>query len=146
MGSAKNMPETHVEDASPHVLPPDVNNEMSMSIWDTIKANPKTIGWCCTLASGPMVYGFDLIIVSQVVAMPAFQYVSPICSLPSRVALSRTTKRKLTDWLIFQEEFWNSRRRKIHHPFDVARPLELHDSSRCHGWSSRLWWYLRSLR
>ncbi|KAH7417853.1 general substrate transporter [Cadophora sp. MPI-SDFR-AT-0126] len=73
MGSAKDMPETHVEDASPHVLPPDVNNEMSMSIWETIKANPKTISWCCTLASGPMVYGFDLIIVSQVVAMPAFQ-------------------------------------------------------------------------
>jgi len=76
-------PETHVEDASEHVLAPDATNEMSMSIWDTIKANPKTIGWCCTLASGPMVYGFDLIIISQVVAMPAFQYVLPICTLPN---------------------------------------------------------------
>ena len=82
MSNTKEMPEAHVEDARPHVLPPDVNNEMSVSIWDTIKANPKTIGWCCTLASGPMVYGFDLIIVSQVVAMPAFQYVSPIFRAP----------------------------------------------------------------
>jgi hypothetical protein len=65
--------EGHVEESNPHILAPDANNEMSLTIWETIKANPKTILYCLTLATGPMVYGFDLIIVSQCVAMPAFQ-------------------------------------------------------------------------
>lgn len=66
----------HVEDqdqAPAHMLGPDASDEMSLTIWQTIKANPKTLAYSLVLAMGPMVYGFDLIIVSLAVAMPSFQ-------------------------------------------------------------------------
>ncbi len=62
-----------VEDISHTIVSPDLGNEMNLSILETIKANPKAIIYCALLCFGPMVYGFDLIIVSLATAMPAFQ-------------------------------------------------------------------------
>ncbi|KAH0846392.1 hypothetical protein AYO21_07482 [Fonsecaea monophora] len=67
--------ETHVEAPYSAVMAPDASNEMSLTIMETIQANKKYIGWCLLLSIGPMVYGFDLIIVSLATAMPAFRMV-----------------------------------------------------------------------
>ncbi|KAK9319655.1 major facilitator superfamily domain, general substrate transporter [Lipomyces orientalis] len=43
------------------------------SIWQAIKATPKVIAYCACLGIGPLIYGFDNIIISVVTSMPAFQ-------------------------------------------------------------------------
>lgn len=76
MGNEEVIDETagvHVEEAHNATISPDMTNEMSLTIWQTIKTNPKTIFYCLLLALGPMVYGFDIIVVSLAVAMPSFR-------------------------------------------------------------------------
>lgn len=43
------------------------------SISECIRANIRAVAYCCGLSVGPIVYGFDIIIVALVTAMPAFQ-------------------------------------------------------------------------
>lgn len=59
----------HIEEASAR----DVDSEMSLTIWETIKQKPVAIGYSIMISMGPLVYGYDLQIVGVVVAMPAFQ-------------------------------------------------------------------------
>ncbi|KAL3454872.1 general substrate transporter [Aspergillus insuetus] len=55
---------------SPEVLASDLDN---VSVWQSIKSYPVIIFYCTCLSVGPLIYGFDNIIVSVVTAMPAFQ-------------------------------------------------------------------------
>ncbi len=70
---AQEKGDEQVEDITHVTVSPDPSHEMNLSILETIKANPKAITYCALLCFGPMVYGFDLIIVSLATAMPAFQ-------------------------------------------------------------------------
>lgn len=47
--------------------------EKKSTILDEIKQNPKAIFYCVLMAVGPMMYGFDNIIVGVITAMPAFK-------------------------------------------------------------------------
>ncbi|CZR61790.1 related to maltose permease [Phialocephala subalpina] len=71
---ANECSEAHIEDTATAVISPDQTNEMSLTIWQTVKANPKSIGYSVLMGVGPMCYGFDLIIISLAVTMPAFQH------------------------------------------------------------------------
>lgn len=51
----------------------DPNESTTVSILDAVKANPKAIMYCVLMTVGPLIYGFDNIIVGVVTAMPAFQ-------------------------------------------------------------------------
>jgi hypothetical protein len=68
------------DNASAHVEEPTTASsvraspdEMSLSIWQTIKGNPKAIGYSTLLATAPIIYGFDIMIINLAVAMPSFQ-------------------------------------------------------------------------
>ena len=50
------------------------NEAKELSIWQTVKLNPKVIMASVAMTIGPLIYGFDNIIVGLVTAMPAFQY------------------------------------------------------------------------
>jgi hypothetical protein len=79
MGAPDNMVSLHVSDVDAdqghfEIAPPaDTNNGMCFTIWETIKRNLHAIIYSLLLATGPMVYGYDLMVVGIVVAMPAFQ-------------------------------------------------------------------------
>jgi hypothetical protein len=49
------------------------NESTELTIWQTVKVNPKVIAYSVALTVGPLIYGFDNIIVGLVTAMPAFQ-------------------------------------------------------------------------
>ncbi len=49
------------------------NESTELTIWQTVKENPKVIGAAVAMTIGPVVYGFDSIIISLVTAMPSFQ-------------------------------------------------------------------------
>ncbi len=51
----------------------DPNDSTTVSIWQSVKSNPKVIAYCVCLTIGPLMYGFDNIIVGVVTAMPSFQ-------------------------------------------------------------------------
>jgi len=44
-------------------------------LWQLLKQWPKVVMYCLTLSSAILLYGYDLVIVGTVSAMPAFQYV-----------------------------------------------------------------------
>ncbi|KAK9310942.1 general substrate transporter [Lipomyces starkeyi] len=79
MGAFGNMASKHVSDVGAgqghfeRAPPADADNEMSFTIWETIKRNPNSIIYSLLLATGPMVYGYDLMVVNVIVAMPSFQ-------------------------------------------------------------------------
>ncbi|KGO63635.1 Major facilitator superfamily domain, general substrate transporter [Penicillium italicum] len=56
--------------ASPETLSNDLDNA---SVWESIKSYPIIIFYCICLSIGPLIYGFDNIIISVITAMPAFQ-------------------------------------------------------------------------
>lgn len=49
--------------------------EADVTIFECLKQNVKVVAYCCAISVGPIVYGFDIIIVALIVAMPAFQEV-----------------------------------------------------------------------
>lgn len=52
----------------------DASNEsMDLTVWETVKRNPKVLMASVAMTIGPLIYGFDNIIVGLVTAMPAFQ-------------------------------------------------------------------------
>ena len=51
------------------------NESPDQTIWQAVKQNPKTILASVAMTIGPLIYGFDNIIVGVVTAMPAFQLV-----------------------------------------------------------------------
>ena len=53
--------------------PTTTEDSATISILDAVKANPKVIAYCTMVAVGPMIFGFDTIIVGVCVAMPSFQ-------------------------------------------------------------------------
>lgn len=44
-------------------------------LWQSVKKWPRGIAYCLALSSAILLYGYDLVIVGTVSAMPAFQYV-----------------------------------------------------------------------
>lgn len=44
-------------------------------LWQLLKQWPKVVMYCFALSSAILLYGYDLVIVGTVSAMPAFQYV-----------------------------------------------------------------------
>lgn len=44
-------------------------------LWQLLKRWPKVVMYCLALSSAILLYGYDLVIVGTVSAMPAFQYV-----------------------------------------------------------------------
>jgi hypothetical protein len=52
---------------------PATEESTTISILDAVKANPKVIAYCTLVTVGPMIFGFDTIVVGVCVAMPAFQ-------------------------------------------------------------------------
>ena len=49
------------------------NESRELTIWETVKQNPKVIAASVTMTIGPLIYGFDNVIVGLVTAMPSFQ-------------------------------------------------------------------------
>jgi hypothetical protein len=54
-------------------------------LWHSIKKFPRIVGYCVALSSAILLYGYDLVIVGTVAAMPQFQYISPTPAKPSPV-------------------------------------------------------------
>lgn len=54
------------------------------SLWQAIKRSARIVAYCLALSSAILMYGYDLVIVGTVVAMPQFQYVSLTMSLSAR--------------------------------------------------------------
>lgn len=48
-------------------------DEQHLTIWQSVKRNSSAIAYCCGMTLGPVVFGFDIIVVNLVTAMPAFQ-------------------------------------------------------------------------
>lgn len=44
-------------------------------LWQSIKKFPRIVGYCLALSSAILLYGYDLVIVGTVAAMPQFQYI-----------------------------------------------------------------------
>lgn len=42
-------------------------------LWQSIKKFPRIVGYCLALSSAILLYGYDLVIVGTVAAMPQFQ-------------------------------------------------------------------------
>jgi hypothetical protein len=49
-------------------------------LWQSIKTFPRIVGYCLALSSAILLYGYDLVIVGTVAAMPQFQYVYTLCN------------------------------------------------------------------
>lgn len=47
-------------------------------LWQSLKRWPKVVGYNLALSSAILLYGYDLVIVGTVSAMPAFQFVPPV--------------------------------------------------------------------
>jgi hypothetical protein len=58
----------------------DPHESTTVSILDAAKANPKAVIYCILMTFGPLIYGFDNIIVRVITVVPAFQQV--ICPPP----------------------------------------------------------------
>lgn len=43
-------------------------------LWHSIKRSSKIVAYCLALSSAILMYGYDLVIVGTVAAMPQFQY------------------------------------------------------------------------
>ncbi|KAJ5960718.1 uncharacterized protein N7479_007868 [Penicillium vulpinum] len=46
-----------------------------VSLWRSVKKSPRIVGYCFALSSAILLYGYDLVIVATVAAMPQFQIV-----------------------------------------------------------------------
>lgn len=46
------------------------------SLWQSIKKSSRIVAYCLALSSAILMYGYDLVIVATVAAMPQFQYVA----------------------------------------------------------------------
>lgn len=46
-----------------------------LSLWQATKQNAKIVGYCLSLSNVILLYGYDLVIVGTVSALPQFQYV-----------------------------------------------------------------------
>jgi hypothetical protein len=44
-------------------------------LWQSMKKWPRVVAYCLILSSAILLYGYDLVIVGSVSAMPSFQYV-----------------------------------------------------------------------
>lgn len=56
----------------------DTNNDpktQHVPLWQSVKKWPRVIIYCLILSSAILLYGYDLVIVGSVSAMPSFQYV-----------------------------------------------------------------------
>ena len=42
-------------------------------LWQSFKKSPNIVGYCLALSSAILLYGYDLVIVGTVAAMPQFQ-------------------------------------------------------------------------
>lgn len=42
-------------------------------LWQSVKKFPRIVGYCLALSSAILLYGYDLVIVGTVAAMPQFQ-------------------------------------------------------------------------
>jgi hypothetical protein len=60
--------ESHIIDA-----PVSPAEKRDISIINSIKANPKVLMYCTMMTTGPLMYGFDSIIVGICTAIPEFQ-------------------------------------------------------------------------
>ncbi len=50
-----------------------INREAEMSILETIKANPKVLLYSILMTTGPLIFGYDSIIVGVSLGIPSFQ-------------------------------------------------------------------------
>jgi hypothetical protein len=51
-------------------------NNSYIPLSQSIKKWPRIVGYCLALSSAILLYGYDLVIVGTVAAMPQFQYTS----------------------------------------------------------------------
>lgn len=51
------------------------NTSQELTLLKSIRTFPKIVGYCIGLSSAILLYGYDLVIVGTVSAMPTFQYV-----------------------------------------------------------------------
>jgi hypothetical protein len=63
---------TAVEDVALHVAAVEGTESTTISILQSVKANPKVILYSLLMDIGPLIYGYDSIVVSVCTAMPAF--------------------------------------------------------------------------
>lgn len=63
---------TAVEDVALHTAAVEGTESTTISILESVKANPKVILNCVLMDIGPLIYGYDSIVVSVCTAMPAF--------------------------------------------------------------------------
>ncbi len=96
-GSEVHMAENCVVEA-----PVDPNDKTDISILDAIKGNIKVLLYCTLMTMGPLMYGYDSIIVGVSTAIPSFQSVpSPRSCLAmaancrAHIDLRRTSHRVL---------------------------------------------------
>lgn len=52
---------------------------LHVPLWQSVKKWPRVVIYCLALSSAILLYGYDLVIVGTVSAMPAFQYVPFHC-------------------------------------------------------------------
>jgi hypothetical protein len=55
-----------------------INENPNENIWQVVKKNRWVVLYCCCMTISPMVFGFDVITVGIVTAMPALQYADPL--------------------------------------------------------------------
>ena len=63
---------TAVEDVALHVAAVEGTESTTVSILESVKTNPKIILYSLLMDIGPLIYGYDSIIVGVCTAMPAF--------------------------------------------------------------------------
>jgi hypothetical protein len=51
-------------------------NKAYVPLWHSLKKWRRIVGYCLALSSAILLYGYDLVIVGTVAAMPQFQYIS----------------------------------------------------------------------
>jgi hypothetical protein len=51
----------------------NVEKKQHIPLWQSIKRFPRIVGYCLALSSAILLYGYDLVIVGTVAAMPQFQ-------------------------------------------------------------------------
>lgn len=121
------------ERASFEVRDASTASDANLSYWATFKVYKKTVFYIGACAVAPIMFGFDMVIVGLVTAMPAFQFV-----LHALLSL----------FLILtpgQNHVWRSVWRTDHPPCYLAWPVECSGAGRYHAWCSRNSFHDRSL-
>ena len=70
MASEKGIVELVEKAENPEEVHPDASTIQSM--WQSARHNPKVLLYSALMTMGPMAYGFDIVIVGVVTAIPAF--------------------------------------------------------------------------